>query len=153
MKSIVATKSSATLLVLALANCAQNRGTGNLNFVPISEAQEVQTGQQDDAKLHKECGVYNNPALQQYVNGIGHVTARHSVQQLSASTAANGGAPLLGIFMPALRNQAGDTVINVLGGVLLSGYGSEHELEADRLGAHGIRMACTRTVNRLPDNP
>src|SRR3989338_4321337 len=29
----------------------------------------------------------------------------------------------------------GDTAINLLGGALLSGYGREHELEADRLGA------------------
>ena len=29
----------------------------------------------------------------------------------------------------------GSTAINVLGGALLSGYGREHELEADRLGA------------------
>jgi predicted Zn-dependent protease len=66
---------------------------------------------------------------------IGHVTARHSVQQLSAATAASVGATLLEIFVPALRNQAGDTAINLLGNVLLSGYGREHELEADRLGA------------------
>ena len=66
---------------------------------------------------------------------IGHVTARHSVQQLSASTAANVGAPLLQIFVPQIRNSAGDLLVNVLGGALLSGYGREHELEADRLGA------------------
>lgn len=66
---------------------------------------------------------------------IGHVTARHSVQQLSAATAANVGASLLQIFVPQIRNSGGDALINTLGGVLLSGYGREHELEADRLGA------------------
>jgi len=65
----------------------------------------------------------------------GHVTARHSVQQISAATAAGVGATLLGIFVPVLRNQAGDTAINLLGNALLSGYGREHELEADKLGA------------------
>src|SRR3954468_7729212 len=65
----------------------------------------------------------------------GHVTARHSVQQISAATAAGVGATLLGVFVPALRNQAGDTAINYLGNALLSGYGREHELEADKLGA------------------
>lgn len=65
----------------------------------------------------------------------GHVTARHSVQQISAQQAAGVGATLLGIFVPALRNQAGDTAINLLGNALLSGYGREHELEADKLGA------------------
>ena len=65
---------------------------------------------------------------------IGHVTARHSVQQMSAATAAGVGATLLEIFVPVLRNQAGDAAINALGNVLLSGYGRDHELEADRLG-------------------
>lgn len=66
---------------------------------------------------------------------IGHVTARHSVQQISASTAANVGASILQIFVPQMRNAAGDMLVNLLGGALLSGYGREHELEADRLGA------------------
>lgn len=66
---------------------------------------------------------------------LGHVTARHSVQQLTAATAANVGASILQIFVPQTRGVIGDNVINVLGGALLSGYGREHELEADRLGA------------------
>ena len=66
---------------------------------------------------------------------IGHVTARHSVQQLSAATAANIGVSVLQIFVPQIRNSAGDALISTLGGALLSGYGREHELEADRLGA------------------
>lgn len=66
---------------------------------------------------------------------IGHVTARHSVQQLSAATAANVGASVLQILVPQMRNSGGSALINTLGGALLSGYGREHELEADRLGA------------------
>lgn len=66
---------------------------------------------------------------------IGHVTARHSVQQISATTAANVGASVLQILVPQVRNSAGDLLVNVLGGAVLSGYGREHELEADRLGA------------------
>lgn len=66
---------------------------------------------------------------------LGHVTARHSVQQMSATTVANIGAALLGIFVPQLNNAAGDLAVNLFGGALLSGYGREHELEADRLGA------------------
>ncbi|HEV7821136.1 MAG TPA: M48 family metalloprotease, partial [Burkholderiales bacterium] len=61
--------------------------------------------------------------------------ARHSVQQISAATAAGVGATLLGVFVPVLRNQVGDTAVNYLGNALLSGYGREHELEADKLGA------------------
>ena len=66
---------------------------------------------------------------------LGHVTARHSVQQLTAATAANIGVNILGIFVPEARGVLGGNVINILGGALLSGYGREHELEADRLGA------------------
>jgi predicted Zn-dependent protease len=66
---------------------------------------------------------------------LGHVTARHSVQQLTAAKAANVGAAILQVFVPEARSALGDSVINLLGGALLSGYGREHELEADRLGA------------------
>ena len=66
---------------------------------------------------------------------LGHVTARHSVQQLTAATAANIGFNILQIFVPQSRGALGGNAINILGGALLSGYGREHELEADRLGA------------------
>lgn len=66
---------------------------------------------------------------------IGHVTARHSVRQYTATFAANVGATIMSIFVPELGNQAGQQLLNVIGGALLSGYGRDHELEADRLGA------------------
>ncbi len=66
---------------------------------------------------------------------IGHVTARHSVQQMSAATATQVGASILQIFVPQASGGLGDTAVNLAGGALLSGYGREHELEADRLGA------------------
>ena len=66
---------------------------------------------------------------------LGHVTARHSVQQLSASAAASIGVSILGIFVPQARGTLGSAATELLGGALLSGYGREHELEADRLGA------------------
>ena len=194
MNSKFITAVGAAALALTLTNCAENPVSGRANFVTISESQEVQTGRQEDVKVRQEYGVYDNKALQQYVNEVGqrlgkashrphlqysyvvvdspeinafalpggyiyitrgilaylgseaelaavlghetgHVTARHSVQQMSAATAANVGATLIGVFVPALRNQAGDTAINLLGGALLSGYGREHELEADKLGA------------------
>ncbi len=192
-------KSSLSILAagaacLMLTDCAQNPVSGNPNFVTMSESQEVQVGRQEDVKVRQQYGVYDDKALQKYVNEvgqrlakeshrpglqytftvvdspeinafalpggyiyitrgimsylnseaelagvlgheIGHVTARHSVQQMSAATAAGVGATLLEIFVPVLRNQAGDTAINALGNVLLSGYGRDHELEADRLGA------------------
>ena len=194
MKSHSLAALAALPLTLMLANCAQNPVSGRPNFVTMSESKEVDVGRQEDAKVREEYGVYDNKALQQYVNEVGqrlgkashrpqlqynyvvvdspeinafalpggyiyitrgilaylnseaelaavlghetgHVTARHSVQQMSAATAAGVGATLIGIFVPVLRNQAGDTAISMLGNVLLSGYGREHELEADRLGA------------------
>lgn len=194
MKSRTLAAWTALPLALALTNCAQNPVSGRANFVTMSETQEVQTGRQEDVKVRQEYGVYDNKALQQYVNEVGqrlgkashrpqlqytyvvvdspeinafalpggyiyvtrgilaylnseaelaavlghetgHVTARHGVQQMSAATAAGVGATLVGIFVPALRNQAGDTAIGLLGNALLSGYGREHELEADKLGA------------------
>ena len=66
---------------------------------------------------------------------IGHVTARHSVRQQSSHQAAGIGVGLLGIFLPGMHNPAVSQAINVAGAALLSGYGREHELESDRLGA------------------
>lgn len=66
---------------------------------------------------------------------IGHVTARHGVRQASAAQAADIGLSIVSIFVPEINNVAGQNLANLLGGALLSGYGREHELEADRLGA------------------
>ncbi len=66
---------------------------------------------------------------------IGHVTARHGVRQQSAAQAASLGYTLGSLFLPGLRNAGAQNVFNMLGGALLSGYGREHELESDRLGA------------------
>ena len=66
---------------------------------------------------------------------IGHVTARHSVRQISAEQGASIGLTIASIFLPGLRNQAAGNLTNIAAGALLSGYGREHELEADRLGA------------------
>ena len=60
---------------------------------------------------------------------VGHVTARHSVRQYSTASAGQ----ILGAVL--LKSQAAADLFNVLGGALLSGYGRDHELEADRLGA------------------
>lgn len=66
---------------------------------------------------------------------IGHVTARHSVRQISGTRAAQIGYTIGSVLVPELRTQVGQGLFNVLGGVITSGYGREHELEADRLGA------------------
>ncbi len=66
---------------------------------------------------------------------IGHVTARHGVQQQSAAQAADIGFTLGSILLPGLGNPGAQQLFGTLGSALLSGYGREHELEADRLGA------------------
>lgn len=66
---------------------------------------------------------------------IGHVTARHSVRQLSAATAKELGYSLTSLFVPELRSESVKQLFDVLGTALIRGYGREHELEADRLGA------------------
>ena len=63
---------------------------------------------------------------------IGHVTARHGVRQQSASTVTGVLAAIIGAT--AGVRGAGDAA-NIAGTALLRGYGREHELEADRLGA------------------
>jgi len=66
---------------------------------------------------------------------IGHVTARHSVRQLSAAQAKELGYSITSLFVPELRNEGVKQLYDVMGTALIRGYGREHELEADRLGA------------------
>jgi predicted Zn-dependent protease len=63
---------------------------------------------------------------------IGHITARHSVQRQGQSTVAGvlGAAAAIFTGQPALGDLAG-----IAGQAVISGYGREQELEADRLGA------------------
>ena len=188
------------LAALLLAGCAQNPVTGRQNFVMMSEADEIELGRKSDADVRQEYGMYDLPALQQYVDRvgqrlaakshrpqlgyrftvvdspeinafalpggyiyitrglmaylnseaelaavigheIGHVTARHSVQQYSAGMAANIGITLGAILVPELRSPGAQDLFNTLGSALLSGYGREHELEADRLGAQYLARA------------
>ncbi len=63
---------------------------------------------------------------------IGHVTARHGVKQQSASFVSTGISILAAIATGS--NQAAQAA-NTIGGALVSGYGRNHELQADRLGA------------------
>lgn len=69
---------------------------------------------------------------------VGHVTARHSVRQHSASMATG----ILGQVVAAYTGvgAAGD-LTNLLGTAVVRGYGREHELEADRLGAQYLASA------------
>ena len=68
---------------------------------------------------------------------IGHVTARHSVRQYSATQLTGIGTVLASIFIPGV-NQASSQLMQVMGTAFLRGYGREHELEADKLGAEYV---------------
>ena len=72
---------------------------------------------------------------------IGHVTARHAVRQYTAATAAQLGMTLGSIFVPGLGNNVAQNVMGTLGQAMLSGYGREHELESDGLGAEYLARA------------
>ncbi len=63
---------------------------------------------------------------------IGHITARHPVRRQTQSTLSGIGAAAVGIF-----TGSGDIagLANYAGAALISGYGRDMELEADRLGA------------------
>lgn len=63
---------------------------------------------------------------------IGHVTARHSVRQHSAQTTASVVGAVVSV---ATGIQGVDDLTNMAGTAIVRGYGREHELEADRLGA------------------
>jgi predicted Zn-dependent protease len=184
----------ATLIVCAgngLSGCAVNPVSGHNDFVMMSESQEIAAGRDAHPKIIEQYGLYDNPALQAYVqklgegvaanshrnnlvyrftvldstdvnafalpggyvyitrgllayinteaelaavlgHEIGHVTARHAVRQQSAATVTG----LLGSVLAAgVGIQGTQDLVNVLGSALLQGYGREHELEADRLGA------------------
>jgi predicted Zn-dependent protease len=72
---------------------------------------------------------------------IGHVTARHGVRQQSAAQVTNLGYLVGSIFFPELRAAPSRQLFNIFGGALLSGYGREHELESDGLGAEYLARA------------
>ena len=58
-------------LAIALAACATNPVSGKRELSFMSEAQEIAIGQQSDAEVRREMGVYDNPELQRYVSDIG----------------------------------------------------------------------------------
>jgi len=65
-------------VVLFTAACATNPATGKRQFNLMSEAQEISAGQQADAQVKMEMGIYNDPNLQEYVSSIGMKLAKAS---------------------------------------------------------------------------
>ena len=72
---------SSTFVCLALAasvGCATNPVTGKRQLSFLSEAQEIAIGQQADAEVRRDMGVYDDPQLQRYVADIGDRLAKLS---------------------------------------------------------------------------
>jgi predicted Zn-dependent protease len=65
---------SATLLL----GCATNPVTGERELSLMSEAQEIQLGQEMDVQVSREMGLYDDPALQRYIQDVGLRLARTS---------------------------------------------------------------------------
>lgn len=65
-------------LVVTTAACAVNPVTGKKELSLMSEAEEIAYGQQADAEVRREMGVYDDPQLQRYVTDIGDRLAKLS---------------------------------------------------------------------------
>lgn len=59
-------------------SCATNPATGKREFNLMSEAQEIALGQQTDPQIRQEMGIYNDAALQRYVEGVAMPLAKNS---------------------------------------------------------------------------
>ena len=65
-------------IAATLVACATNPATGDKEFSLMSEAQEVQLGQEMDGQVRREMGVYDDAELQRYVSDVGMRLARAS---------------------------------------------------------------------------
>ena len=70
--------SLAAALAATVVACATNPATGKKEFSLMSEAQEVQLGQEMDPQIKQEMGVYDDAELQRYVSGVGMRLAKSS---------------------------------------------------------------------------
>ena len=177
---------------LTLAACAVNPATGKRQLVLISESEEVQLGRDNDKAIVAQFGLYEDEALQRYVeqlgrrmaarserpdldwtfrvlddplvnafalpggyiyitrgilahfnneaelasvlgHEIGHVTARHSVNQLSKAQLAQFGLGVGTILAPEEMDQFGNLAQTGIGLLFLK-FGREDERQADDLG-------------------
>jgi predicted Zn-dependent protease len=69
---------AAGVVACTIVACATNPATGQREFSLMSEAQEIQLGQQMDGEVRKQMGVYDDPELQRYVEGVAMRLARAS---------------------------------------------------------------------------
>jgi predicted Zn-dependent protease len=180
----------ASVIALAIA-CATNPATGRHQLILMSEAEEIALGQKSDVEIRQQMGVYDDQAVQRYVDGIGqrlasksyrpslkwtftvvdesavnafalpggfiyvtrgilpflrneaelsgvvghevgHVDAKHSVDQYSKQMLAGGALAGASILAPEYRTAFGAG--GLVAGLAFLKFGRDAELEADRLG-------------------
>lgn len=63
---------------LVASACATNPATGQRQFNLMSEAQELQLGQESDVQIRQEMGVYDDGELQRYIESVGQRMAHTS---------------------------------------------------------------------------
>lgn len=66
------------LLPLLLAGCSVNPATGNQQLSFYNQQEEIEMGRQADEEIVGEVGLYDNPAVQAYVEGLGQRLAAAS---------------------------------------------------------------------------
>ena len=70
---------------------------------------------------------------------IGHVTARHSVQQIAKAQAYQMGMAITSVFVPI--PQAAGMLSNLMATAIIQGYGREAELQSDELSIRYLTRA------------
>jgi predicted Zn-dependent protease len=178
-------------LPLAAAGCATNPATGGTQLSLISENQEIAMGRDAAAEVDVSMGLYDDAALQAYVDSvgqvlaaaserpqlpwrfrvvddpvinafalpggyiylargimthfnseaelasvlgheIGHVTARHSVEQISRAQLAGVALIAGSVFVPEIAQYSG--ILSQSLGLLFLKFGRDDEKESDGLG-------------------
>lgn len=176
---------------LSFGGCATNPVTGKKQISLVSEGKELQMGAEADPAVVAEYGVYDDPEMQRYVDGIGqrlgkvshlpsltwhfrvldspvvnafaipggyiyitrgilaymaseaqlagvlgheigHVTARHSAQQITRQQIAGIGVLAGAVFVSAFRPYSGIAQQGM--GLLFLKYSRDNETQADELG-------------------
>jgi len=192
MKAMRASVVAVVLAVmLGVPGCATNPATGRRQLILMSEQEEIALGKESDAQIRQQMGVYNDQALQEYVDRVGqrlarashrpnlpwkftvvdesavnafalpggfiyltrgilpflrdeaelaavlghevgHVDAKHSVDQYSKQQLTGGVLAVGSILWPEGRPILGAS--NLLSQFVFLKYGRDAELEADQLG-------------------
>lgn len=78
LKSVVVARLLPAVLIAAVTACATNPVSGKRELSLMSEAQEIQIGKEMDVQVRQEMGLYDDPALQRYVQEVGQRLARSS---------------------------------------------------------------------------